>query len=178
WGDTLATPENTARQNDYRRSFGNRSVYTPQAVINGRIDVNGAKHDAVVDALKTLGRTGKGLEVDVSITRNGDSIVIAAGKAAGGISDAHVVLVFFSTIQSVDITKGENSGRRVVYWNPVTGIQAVGMWHGAAARFELPASEIARKGKGGGMAVLVQEVASDGAPGPIVGAAIMNNEAI
>ena len=35
WQDTLATPDNTARQYDYAKAFGVRSVYTPQAVING-----------------------------------------------------------------------------------------------------------------------------------------------
>ncbi len=48
WRDTLAKPENTdERQRDYGRAFGIRSVYTPQAVINGRVHVNGAKKWAV-----------------------------------------------------------------------------------------------------------------------------------
>ena len=47
WKDTLGSPENTARQYEYGKSFGDRSVYTPQAVINGRTHVNGAKREAV-----------------------------------------------------------------------------------------------------------------------------------
>ena len=35
WQDTLASPDNTARQYEYAKAFGVRSVYTPQAVING-----------------------------------------------------------------------------------------------------------------------------------------------
>ncbi|TIX65173.1 MAG: DUF1223 domain-containing protein, partial [Mesorhizobium sp.] len=35
WQDTLSNKENTDRQYDYMRAFGSRSVYTPQAVING-----------------------------------------------------------------------------------------------------------------------------------------------
>ena len=31
----------------YGKAFGKRSVYTPQAVINGRTHVNGAKREAV-----------------------------------------------------------------------------------------------------------------------------------
>ena len=50
------------------------------------------------------------------------------------------------------------------------GIQTAGIWHGAVARFEMPVSEIAKKGTGG-CAVLLQAVGKDGAPGPILGAA-------
>ncbi|TIO36397.1 MAG: DUF1223 domain-containing protein, partial [Mesorhizobium sp.] len=39
WQDTLSNKENTERQYDYMRAFGSRSVYTPQAVINGRSHV-------------------------------------------------------------------------------------------------------------------------------------------
>ena len=175
WNDTLATPENTARQRDYGRAFGSRSVYTPQAVINGRVHINGAKRAAVLEALATLGSTGQGLEVEVSVVRKGNTVVIAAGDATGIAAEAHVLIVYFSEAKAVDIKKGENGGRRIVYWNPVTGIHAAGLWHGKSVEFELPAAEIARKGKGG-CAILLQSVTSDGAPGPILGAAVYGKE--
>ena len=46
------------------------------------------------------------------------------------------------------------------------------MWHGKAARFEFPQSEIAKKE--GGCAVLLQSVSKDGLPGPILGAALIS----
>ena len=46
------------------------------------------------------------------------------------------------------------------------------MWHGAFARFEMPASEVVRK-DAGGCAVLLQAVSADGRPGPILGATIV-----
>ena len=42
------------------KAFGTRSVYTPQAVINGRVHVNGAKREAVDGALDELENAGKG----------------------------------------------------------------------------------------------------------------------
>src|SRR5690606_18761221 len=41
WRDTLANADNTQRQQQYNRAFGTRSVYTPQAIVNGRQEVNG-----------------------------------------------------------------------------------------------------------------------------------------
>ena len=74
----------------------------------------------------------------------------------------------------VAIERGETSGRTFTYWNAVTNIQTAGMWHGKAERYELPASEISRKG---GCAVLLQAVAKDGGPGPILGAAVVRKPA-
>jgi hypothetical protein len=172
WRDTLGSPENTARQHGYGRSMGVRSVYTPQAVINGRIHVNGSSKSKVLGAVEELNGSGQGLGVGLSIARNGESVVIEAEAAKGGPKDAHLVVVYFEPVQPVVIERGENAGRTVTYWNAVTDIQTAGMWHGEAARFELPASEVDRKG---GCAVLLQSVSKDGLPGPILGAAMIRN---
>lgn len=170
WKDTLGRPENTARQHDYGKSFGSRSVYTPQAVINGRTHVNGAKREAVEAALERMMKSGDGLTVDIDITRSGDSIMIDADGAPDGSGNAHLVLVYFDPTRPVVIERGENKGRTISYANPVTGLQTVGMWHGRPVRYEFPQSEVAKKG---GCAVLLQTVSSDGLPGPILGAALI-----
>ncbi|MCR5857146.1 thioredoxin family protein [Mesorhizobium sp. J428] len=169
WRDTLANPDSTSRQDSYRKTFESRSIYTPQAVVNGRMHVNGAKRGEIEGALSSLGSAGKGLVVDVDVRKRGDSIVISTGDGSFG-QKAHVTIVYYDFAQSVDITAGENSGRKVRYVNPVTGVQAAGMWHGKSAVFELPASEISKRGPGG-FAVLLQTVRSDGSLGPILGAA-------
>ena len=172
WRDTLGSPENTARQHGYGRSMGIRSVYTPQAVINGRIHVNGSSSSKISGAVEELNELGQGLGVGLSIARTGESVVIEAEGAKGEAKNAHLVVVYFEPTQPVVIERGENAGRTVTYWNAVTDIQTAGMWHGEAARFELPASEVDRKG---GCAVLLQSVSKEGLPGPILGAAMIRN---
>src|SRR5690606_39902037 len=68
---------------------------SPQAVINGRIHVNGANRHAVSATLKTLDREGEGLTVDLRVSHSGDSVIIDAGSSATGKGNAHVVLVYF-----------------------------------------------------------------------------------
>ncbi len=169
WRDTLANPENTQRQHDYGKVFGARSVYTPQAVVNGRGDVNGANKAEIAGALAKFAQDGQGLTVDLKASRRGDSIVVEAG-AGPGPNEAHLVLVFFDDAKPVQIQRGENGGSLITYWNAVTGMQTAGMWHGKPARFELPASEIAKRD---GCAALLQAVGKDGLPGPILGATII-----
>jgi hypothetical protein len=173
WKDTLSSKKNTERQYSYMRAFGARSVYTPQAVINGRTHVNGASRAAVDNALASMGKAAEGMRVPVRITHEGDGVMIDAGDAGANPatpSNAHVIVVYFDRPQTISIGKGENSGRKETYWNAVTDIQTAGMWHGKAQRYELPMSEISKKG---GSAVLLQAVGKDGLPGPILGAAMI-----
>jgi len=172
WQDTLSRKENTERQFDYMRAFNSRSVYTPQAVINGRTHVNGASRDAVNGALDAMARAGEGMQVGIRISHSDDGVVIDAGDAErGGVAaNAHVIVVYFAPPQTITIGKGENDGRSLTYWNAVSDIQTAGMWHGKAQRYELPMSEITKKG---GCAVLLQAVDRNGLPGPIIGAAVI-----
>jgi hypothetical protein len=170
WQDSLGRKENTERQYDYMRAFGSRSVYTPQAVINGRTHVNGANRAAVREELAGMQKAGDGMRVGIKVSHAGDAVMIDTGDADTGPADAHVVIVYFDPPRTVKIGKGENSGRRETYWNAVSDIQTAGMWHGKAQRYELPMSEIAKKG---GCAVLLQSVGKDGMPGPILGAALV-----
>jgi hypothetical protein len=176
WKDTLGTAENTERQYDYMRAFGARSVYTPQAVINGRAHVSGADRAAVQRQLGQMSGAGHGMVVGIKVSRDGSTIKIEAGPANGAKTEAHVKLVYFDPPQPVEIERGENKGKTVTYWNAVTGAYSAGMWHGEAARYELPASEIAKKGEGG-CAVLLQAVGKDGSPGAILGAALIGKPA-
>lgn len=169
WRDTLGRPENTARQKDYAKSFGSRSVYTPQAVVNGRADVNGADLAAIDGKLDSLADAGEGLSVPISVRHDGDSLVVETGEGRPD-ARAHVLVVYYAPAKPVVIDEGENGGRTITYWNAVSDVDTAGMWHGAATRYELPASEMARKGAGG-CAILLQSVGKDGLPGPILGAA-------
>jgi hypothetical protein len=175
WQDTLASPDNTARQYEYAKSFGVRSVYTPQAVINGRTHVNGSSRAEISSTLGQFAKSGRGLSVDLKVMRAGDSVVIDAGEGAEQ-QEGKIVLVYYDPAKPVVIERGENNGETITYWNSVTDIQTAGVWHGAAARYEFPVSEIAKKG-GGGCAVLLQSTGKEGLPGPILGAAQIGPQA-
>ena len=172
WRDTLASSDNTTRQQEYSRVFGSRSVYTPQIVVNGRQQMSGAKRSKVDGAIARMAGTRDGLTVDVEVSYSGDTVLIETGDADGVVRDAQVVLVYFNPATQVEIERGANKGRVFTFWNAVSGFHTAGKWHGKKARFELPMSEIAKKGAGG-CAVLVQEMREGGLPGPILGAAII-----
>ncbi len=168
WHDTLATPENTERQRDYVKALKSKSFYTPQAVINGQIEVNGSDKRALEARLSEQG----GLPVGVSIRKDNDVLVIDVEGGDGPKQNAHILLVTYDAARPVSIDRGENAGHTLVYWNAVRDVQTTGMWHGQPVRFEIPLSEISKKGTGGS-AVLVQSMTDKNKPGPILGAATL-----
>lgn len=172
WRDTLATTGNTERQYAYGRSFGVRSVYTPQAVVNGRLHMSGAQRQRIDGTIDRLAAAGEGMTIDVSAAYSGESIVIRLGEGAGS-QKAHVVLAYFDPESTVTIRRGENAGRTVTYRNAVKSVQTVGMWHGHAERLEVPVAEMEMRGAGG-CAILLQQVDSKGLPGVILGATLVS----
>jgi len=172
WRDTLGAAANTERQRAYGRTFGSGSVYTPQAVINGRQHMSGAKRQDIASTMQGLADDGKGMNVDVSAEYSGESILIRLGDGTGYPRKAHVVIAYFEPVSKVEIARGENTGRTITYRNAVKSLQTVGMWHGKATRLEVPHDEIAAKGAGG-CAILLQKVGKDGLPGPVIGATLV-----
>jgi len=162
WKDRLAAPENTARQQAYGEALDN-TVYTPQAIVNGRRNVVGSSRSELLEALESVE-----LSVDIGLSAVGQSLFIDIGGSKEQALTAHVILVNYEPRQVVRISGGENEGKTVDYRNIVTGFRTLAMWHGKPLRLELPKSEI--DGTGEGCAVLLQ-VQQDGLPGPILGAA-------
>jgi hypothetical protein len=172
WKDTLASPAFSERQQLYSRSLGTRGVYTPQAVVNGRVHVNGGDRPALDRALAGSIGGADGWKVALTLREENDSVIISAPEGDAEGKDVHLILVFFDKKTEVHIENGENGGRTITYANVVTGLQTAGMWHGEAVQFELPRSALTRQGSGG-CAAFLQVVSEGGLPGPILGATVM-----
>lgn len=167
WHDTLASQDNTDRQNAYRNSFNAKMLYTPQAIVNGTSEVNGRDAEAVKQHI-----AANKLNVPVSIRKLDDgrlSIEIAKGEKPK--SPVHVVMFYLRDAVTIPIDRGENAGQSVTYRNTVMDTDTIGMWDGEAMKIELPASELKRKDVNG-CAIILQESNSANALGPIHGAAI------
>jgi hypothetical protein len=172
WADTLASPENTARQYAYARTLGRSGVYTPQAVLNGRDHLKGTDAETLDGRLEVLRAKGQGMTVPVEASRKGDELAIRIGAGRG---KADVVIVYFRQQQTVEVLDGENTGKTIDYVNSVTDVQTVGMWDGSALDLVLPAKMIGTKGTDG-FAILLQSSGPQGDPAAILGAAVMTAE--
>ncbi|KQV73154.1 thioredoxin family protein [Rhizobium sp. Root1220] len=169
WADTLSSKENTERQYGYARSMGRANVYTPQVVVNGRDHVAGADLGAIDKKVDDYATHGMGLSVPINAQLRDDELEVKVGAGQG---KASVVMVYFNREKTIDVEKGENSGKKIAYLNSVSDVETVGMWDGKETSLTLPAS-VMQKPDLEGCAILLQSATADGSPGAILGATVI-----
>lgn len=169
WKDTFASPVHSQRQRAYAARRGDRSVYTPQMVINGEEHVVGSRENEVRSALARTEPFTASVDLNIS------DMVVQASVDGALPKGAKMATVYFLQIEdeaTVDIGKGENAGRQVKYVNVVRNMQPMGMWSGGSETFRMPKSKLMLKGDAR-CAILIQVEDQDG-PGMIIGAAVMD----
>lgn len=157
WKDTFAQSAFTARQWDYAHRFRLPAVFTPQVVVNGRLDGVGTDPNELRNLIARGDRGQSGPSMSVE---HGRAVIGAATAPAGG---ADVWLVRYDPrVVMVPIGRGENAGRTLPHRNVVRQMVRLGRWDGHAAIFQIPTANPF----GWANAVLVQA----GAGGPILAA--------
>jgi hypothetical protein len=154
WKDTFAKGQFTDRQWQYARAMHQDNVYTPQVVVNGRVEGVGAERGEIETLIRRADRAG-----GPDILIKGGSVEI--GAAPGPAADVWLVRYDPRTIE-VPVLRGENAGKTLPHKNIVRELVRLGGWSGEAERFALPAGDPALS-----TAILVQ---TSGA-GPILAAA-------
>lgn len=172
WKDTLASSENTKRQYSYASRRGDRSVYTPQVVINGREHEVGSDRRAITKSIKRQERKfGGAMDVDVSLSIAKDKITVSLDPAKQDLKPgkARVWLVFYESAKTVAIGRGENRGRTITYTNVVRDLVPLGTWTGEPTTLTVERSKAHGGGDADHCAVIVQRD-EGGFPGAIIGA--------
>ncbi len=158
WRDRFGLPQSVQRQSQYARRLGLASVYTPQILIDGRVDVLGSDRSRVLQLLKSP-RSG----APVSARLQGHELVVAAGVVAGAVP-CDVLVVSFQPEATTPIGRGENSGRTLREFNIVRSVTTLGTWRATAAEWRVALISLPADARS--VAVLLQEQAT----GSIVGA--------
>jgi hypothetical protein len=161
WKDHFASPAFTERQRVYARHAGDRTIYTPQMIVGGMDHVIGTKPMKLSQIIERHHGLPEVVNLDIAQVGERISIVATALKPQPGRYEVKVVTYLPS--ETVDIRKGENAGRTILYSNIVRQIRFVGHWNGDGA-FEATASAGAEGEKA---AVLIQREGQ----GPILAAA-------
>ena len=155
WKDTLASPGNTARQKAYARSRGDGQVYTPQAVVNGQVHVNGAQESQIENALRRSAGRADSSRLTLKSWIDTEALVVEAtgmpassapASANAPVAKGTVLLAFVKRQTEVEIGRGENKGRKVVYANVVQQLKPVGEWAGTTATLRIPRAQLPRDG--------------------------------
>jgi hypothetical protein len=146
WTDPFASQASTDRQYAYARALRERSVFTPQLVVNGRQSLVGSEEGAIQHAIAAAGRVALPVHVDLARQPGGGFVLTLKGPAIG----AELWAVDYVQHTGTEIRGGENGGRKLETYNDVTRIRRFGA--SSPSTLTLPAL----KPPANGLAVVVQ----------------------
>ncbi len=159
WKDTLGAAPFSQRQYDYAKARGDMDVYTPQIIVNGGRHFTGTDKAAVKSALAQSANGGPAM----TITTAQDMFNLQIGSAEAAGEDAMVWLLPLVDAIDVEISKGENAGKTITYYNVVRDVVPAGRWTGAASMISLPLEPLMPKTCTGCVALL-----QSGKAGPVL----------
>lgn len=128
WPDTFAQKAFTERQYAYGKAFGNRSIWTPQFVVQGGYYSRSDFRAMVEEHVAKLRAAPS--QATVSLFEEGGALRIAAAPVDGSAPMAKVILVHFQPTADVAVKRGENAGKSLTYHNIVTNWRVVAQWNG------------------------------------------------
>ena len=132
WHDRFSSSDATRRQRVYASNLHHASVYTPQAILDGRTDLLGSGNSAI---LSELAKPHEGVATRIALDTQYLDVSVAA-QAGGKRSD--VLLVGYLHEATSHIGRGENSGRTLQEFNIVRSIKRLGSWNGSTCSFRIP----------------------------------------
>lgn len=138
WADTFAKPEFTARQRAYMRKLGQREVYTPQVVVDGRGQAPGVRSDRIDALIREAARSqppGPAMRFHA-----GGFVRVEAGPPVRGGGELWLVR-YEPRPEPVEIAQGDNRGQTLAYANVVRELTRLGSWSGRRKTFALPKAE-------------------------------------
>jgi hypothetical protein len=149
WKDRYASPAWTDRQKAYAGALELRTLYTPQMVIDGRVDAVGSDRSNVSYLIDRAAALPK---LELTLDSSGSRHVLHLPEARFS-KPATVWLVIYDPEQRTQVNRGENAGSTLSEYNIVRDLRKLASWDGKATTIDL---NLAAMGKGQACAVLVQ----------------------
>lgn len=159
WRDGFALPQSAMRQNIYAHTLHRASVYTPQLVIDGRLDVVGADTGIVGRALAQPRR-----QVAVRLSVDDGALRVDVDAQPPGVA-CDIWLAAYRRRALSAVARGENAGRNLEEFNIVRELRTLGVWRGEERALRVALSSLPSDATD--VAVLIQLAGQ----GPIIGAA-------
>ena len=165
WKDTLASPDFSRRQHAYAAARGDGLVYTPQVVVDGLEAQPGSDEAAITRETGVLKGDRGALTVPISLGESNGRVHIDIGPGRPA-QPAGVYLFRVVRAKTVEVGRGENTGRSLTYTNVVRAMRRIATWDGEAAHFDV----LDLRAEDEGYVVLLQAGPPD-RPGVILAAA-------
>lgn len=140
WKDTLSHDFCDVRQHGIQGLRGQKRIYTPQMVVNGKYVFVGSNAAKLTFAMKRAAQAN--MQTIIAQKTNENTAQITLPQMPEG--KYHLWGFGYKNKVTTNIGRGENSGRIIDYAVPVTTYSNLGPWNGSAnsLSFEIPDGEI------------------------------------
>jgi hypothetical protein len=145
WSDPFSSAAFSARQETYARAFGQQeNVYTPQMIVDGQTEFNGSSMNKALEAIAKAARSPKAdvrivipetkAQKDNQKLRLNISVKNVPPVDRGAV--AEVILALTEDNLSSNVSRGENSGRKLAHTAVVRDMRALGRVDPATKAFD------------------------------------------
>jgi hypothetical protein len=126
WKDRFSSAAYTERQNRYAAAWKTDQIYTPQTVVDGRVQLIGTDAAKIVQAIADA-RSRPRAQVSVSVSADARRAVTLDVQPPAGVTMAgDVFLVVAEDNLATDVKAGENANRRIEHAGVVRRIDKIG----------------------------------------------------
>ena len=129
WQDPFSSPMFTGRQREYQRALATPALYTPQMVVDGRVQLIGSRQQLAHETIAKASRQPKAV---LSLTRldlngGGVSVEITVSGVAGldPVYDVDLWVAVTEDGLQTDVKRGENAFRRLRHSTVVRALHPV-----------------------------------------------------
>jgi hypothetical protein len=136
WKDQFADPAYVGRQRAYSMTLGHHMVYTPQVVVAGMVDAQGADRALIEQKIREAKARQRMYPLEVARDPQTGQVLLQLPEAPLPVP-ATVWLVTYQYKDQAAIDRGVNSGRTLDSFNTVRSLQKVAVWNGHAATVPL-----------------------------------------
>jgi len=119
WKDTFAMPMYSQRQQGYGYHFNLKSIYTPQAIINGKCEMIGSDDDKINAELTLELQNPSSVNIDCKVHTTGNSKIVADYNITGNIFGCELNLAVVESGLTTYIQNGENAHATLTHDNVV-----------------------------------------------------------
>ncbi|MBO0948529.1 DUF1223 domain-containing protein [Fibrella forsythiae] len=139
WRDPFSDARFTARQRHYAQQLGLKTVYTPQAILNGKQEFVGSNRDQLTSLLAVALKQPTPVRIRVTTAQKGQSVVVDT-KLSGTLAGAVLNVALVSNLVRTAVNRGENTGKILTHANVVRSFVTVRATESGRVRLPMPAN--------------------------------------
>jgi len=131
WKDPFSSADFSRRQHDYANYLHLQSVYTPQIVVNGRIEFVGSQEGTLRNAIRTSLQKPAATRLSLSVVGSGKNEISLKYIAEGTDKNTTLFIALLQQHAQTKVLRGENGGHTLSHVQIVTKLQRIAL-QGAA----------------------------------------------